>query len=57
MVIFDHMNLDEMDSRYGIVDESDFLTAVDRIEVFLQRVDQNIDQAKKIALKQRAISL
>ena len=39
MVILEHTNSDKMDSRYDIVDESDFLIAVDRIEAFLQSVD------------------
>ena len=47
MVIFGHMNPDDMDSRYDIVDESDLLTAVDQIEVFLQSVDQDVDQTQK----------
>ncbi len=54
MVIFGHTNPDDMDSRYDIVDESDLLIAVDRIEVFLQGVDQNVGQSQKLALKQRA---
>ena len=57
MVIFGHANIDDMDSRYDIVDESDLLTAVDQIEVFLQSVDQDVDQTQKMALKQRAKSL
>jgi hypothetical protein len=40
MVILEHTNSGKMDSRYDIVDESDFLIAVDRIEAFLQSVDQ-----------------
>jgi hypothetical protein len=40
MVIFVHNNPGDMDSRYGIVDKSDLLIAVDRIEVFLQSVFQ-----------------
>ena len=40
MVILEHTNSDKMDSRYDIVDESDFLIAVDRIESFLHSVDQ-----------------
>ena len=47
MVIFGHSNPDDMDSRYDIVDESDLLAAVDRIEAFLRNVDQNVDQAQK----------
>ena len=57
MFIFGHTNPDDMDSRYDIVDESDLLTAVDQIEVFLQSVDQDVDQTQKMALKQRAKSL
>ena len=34
--------------------ESDLLIAVDRIEMVLQSVDQNIGQSQKMALKQRA---
>ena len=56
MVILDHTNPDEMDSRYDIVDESDLLTTVDQIEVFLQSVDQKLTKHKKMALKKRAIT-
>jgi hypothetical protein len=57
MVIFGHMNPDDMDSRYDIVDESDLLIAVDRIEVFLQGVDQNVDQAQKNGSQTESINL
>ena len=54
MVILEYTNSDKMDSRYGLVDESDLLIAVDQLEVFLQSVDQNAGNHKKMALKQRA---
>jgi hypothetical protein len=57
MVIFDHVNPDDMDSRYDIVEESDLLIAVDRIEVFLQGVDQNVDQAQKNGSQTESINL
>jgi hypothetical protein len=44
MVILEHTNSDKMDSRYGLVDGSDLLIAVDPLEVFLQSVDQNVGQ-------------
>ena len=43
MVIFGHANLDDMDSRYDIVDESDLLTTVDQIEAYLENVDHRVD--------------
>ena len=47
MVILEYTNSDKMDSRYGLVDESDLLIAVDQLEVFLQSVDQNAGQSQK----------
>ena len=47
MVMLEHMNSDKMDSRYGLVDESDLLIAADPLEVFLQRVYQNVGQSQK----------
>ena len=47
MVILIHTNLNEMDSKFEKVDESDLLIAVDRIEVFLRSVDQDVGQSQK----------
>ena len=39
MVIFDHTDGNDMDSRYDTVDEADLRNAVDLYEVFFQNVD------------------
>ena len=53
MVIFGHTNPDDMDSRYDIVDESDLLTAVDQIEVFLQNSHYRSHYDARKALENR----
>ena len=47
MVILEHTNSDKMDSRYGLVDESDLLIAVDPLEMFLQSIYPNMGQSQK----------
>jgi hypothetical protein len=42
MVMLDQINFDKMDSRYGLVDESDLLIAVDPFEIFFQNIYQNV---------------
>jgi len=47
MLIFGHSNTSDMDSRYDIIDEQDLLTAVDQLEIYLENVDQSVDQQQK----------
>ena len=46
-VIFGHSVSGDMDFRYDHVDEADLLDAIDRTEVYLENVSQNVSQAAK----------
>ena len=55
-VIFGHSVSGDMDFRYDHVDEVDLLDAIDRTEVFLESVSQNVSQAGKKLNKNKATS-
>jgi len=44
MAIQEHSRGNDMNARYDLVGESDLIDAIDRLEVFFQNVDQNVDQ-------------
>jgi len=47
MVIMGHSAGNDMNFRYDSVDEADLLNAVDQIELFLESVDNPVDQGQK----------
>jgi len=44
----------DMDNSYDVIDHSDLIKAIDRIEVFLAIVDQTIDQRQKNGLPKQS---
>jgi integrase len=55
-VIFGHSVSGDMDFRYDHVDEVDLLDAIDRTEVFLESVSQNVSQVGKKLNKNKSTS-
>jgi len=47
MAIQGHSRGDDMNARYDRISESDLIDAIDKLEVFFQNVDQNVDQTER----------
>ena len=44
MIITGHSAGDDMNFRYDTIDQSDLLSAIDKIEDYLENVDHSVDQ-------------